>query len=156
VPLISASPDLNPQERLALYRARGLHHGILLVPFDSLSRLQQEAALLLASEWGRELADLDVARRDLMHTASEERARPLAGLWLMRILESPFHAVDGQYWAEEAERWTTGEGSDPRLAAFDEAWRTEAEGRADIPEPGPGCSCPACKARWGKRRHRHR
>jgi hypothetical protein len=155
MPLIHAPADLPPEERLALYRDRGLTHAILLVPFDSLARLPQQAARLLAAEWGRELAELEDARRDLLHTPAEERARTLAGLWLMRLTESPIHVADALAWTDEAEQWTGAGDGDPRLTAFCEAWRAEAEARGTTPEPGPACRCHACKARWGKQRRRH-
>ncbi len=119
--LFSTPPDATPQERLSLYRLRGLDYGILLIPFESLSRLQQEAALRLATEWGEELANIEPARRDIQH--ADNPWVPLAGLWLLRLSDGPIHRSDAEYWTDAVEEWHNEKGSDPRLLAFREGWK---------------------------------
>jgi hypothetical protein len=111
--LFSTPPDATPEERLSLYRLRGLDYGILLIPFESLSRLQQEAALRLATEWGEELANVKPARRDIQH--ADNPWVPLAGLWLLRLSDGPIHRSDAEYWTDAVEEWHNEKGSDPRL-----------------------------------------
>lgn len=152
--LLTVLPDAPPEERLSLYRLRGIDYGTLMVPFDSLSRLQRQAALLLAAEWGRELAEVEGARADIAH--NEDPTGALAGLWLVRILDGPVHPADGEYWAGEAQRWRGGEGTDPRLAAFRDAWREAVDALGPPPPPGPKCRCHACKEKYAARRRKHR
>lgn len=138
--------DGEPPERLAPYRAHGVTHGILRGPFDSLSRLQREAALRLAGEWGRERADEVPASAEIAHGAEPKVS--LAGLWLVWVGDGPIQAADLAYWTEEAHRWRVGEGSDPRLAAFCAAWREAVEAAGTLAPPGPRCLCPDCRARY--------
>ena len=146
MPLISTSWDDTPRERLSLYRAHEVTHAVLLLPFESLSRLQREVALRLAAEWGQELAEMESARAEIAH--AEDPAVPLAGLWLVRVSAGPIHAVDAMYWTQEADRWRVQEGTDPRIAAFRDAWREAAEASGPIPPPGPKCRCPACRGKY--------
>lgn len=88
-----------------------------------------KAALQLASAWGRVLAELDAARRDLAHADPEKVEFQLAGLWLVRLLDGPIHRLDAQHWVEEVERWKSGEGTDPRVRAFADAWHEDVADR---------------------------
>lgn len=156
MPLVPASSEATPRERLALYREQRVTHAVLLVPFDALSHLQQEAALLLAAEWGRDLAEVKEARRDIHHSPPEERVRPLVGLWVIRLLDGPIIQTDGEYWIDEAERWIAGEGTDPRLKAFCEAWDQAVPAHPAVPDPSPMCRCPACTKRWPRHKARRK
>jgi hypothetical protein len=154
--MIQSSPDDAPGERLAQYRSRGFTRGVLLVPWDSLTRLQREAALLLAAEEGRELAEEDVFRRDAAHTADAGRAKMFAGLWLMRLMHAPIHPLDGEYWTGLAGDFDLATGFDPRVDAFREAGLEALKGYEPPAPPGPGCRCPACGKKYAKRRRRRR
>ena len=156
MPLISTTLGDAPEKRLALYRQHRVPHNVLLLPFDSLSRLQRDAALHLASEWGGELAEVDTARRDLAHADPDERDYQLAGLWLVRLLDGPIHLLDAQHWMDEVEKWKTGEGTDPRLFAFRDAWNEAIQTYGPAPPPGPNCACPTCKRTYKKRKGKRR
>jgi hypothetical protein len=156
MPLISTSLDETPEERFALYRQHRVAHSVLLLPFDSLSRLQQQAAIDLAAQWGRELAEVDTVRRDLAHSGPDESERQLVGLWLLRLLHGPVHLLDAQYWIEEGQRWKEGEGTDRRLIAFRDAWHQVLPSQGPVPAAGPSCGCPTCKERYRKRKGKRR
>jgi hypothetical protein len=156
MPLIPASRDDTPADRLALYRERGVTHTVLLLPWDSLSPLRQAAALQLAAEWGRELAEVDTARRDLAHAMAGDGELQLAGLWFIRLMAGPIHQADAHDWLAEVERWKDGEGTDPRLRAFADAWHQAVADQPPVPPPGPECPCPACTRTYPKRRRRRR
>lgn len=157
MPMIPSSPDDDaPGERLAQYRSRGFTRGVLLVPWDSLTRLQREAALLLAAEEGRELAEEEFFRRDAAHTDDAGRAKMFAGVWLMRLAHAPLHPLDGKFWMGLYEAADHPAGFDPRLDAFREAGLEALEGYDPPPPPGPGCRCQTCEKKYAKRRQRRR
>lgn len=146
MPLIPTSPDDTPADRAALYRQRGVTHAVLLLPWDTLSPLRQEAARQLATEWAGELAQVDTARRDLAHAEPDKHEVQLAGLWLMRLLAAPIHQADAHEWVTEVGRWSDGEGTDPRLRAFIDAWHRAAAAHPPVPPPGPELPVPRLHA----------
>lgn len=156
MPLISNSPDAGPADRLALYRERGITHSVLLLPWDALSPLRQGAALQLAAEWGRELAEVKDVRRDLAHANPEENGLRLAGLWFMRLMAAPIHQLDAHEWLAEVERCKDGEATDPRLRAFVASWHEAVAEQPPATPPGPDCPCPACTQVHPKRGRRRR
>ena len=156
MPLISTSLTDTPQERLSLYRSRGVPFGVLLVPWDSLSRLQREVALHLAAEQGRELAGMDDFRRDAAHVDDAERGGMIAVFWLAGLLGGPIHLLDAEYWTRVIEAYAAAADPDPRLEAFRAACLEALGGYAPPPPPGPACRCPACEAKYAKRRRRRR
>jgi hypothetical protein len=143
--LTSLAPDASPEERLSYYRGRGVSHAVLLVPFESLSRIAREAAIKMAAEWGRTLAEIKEARLDIEH--AENPRRPLAHLWLLRILGGPTHLVDGLLWADETERWIDDAEANPRLDAFWNGYQEAARTLPPVPPPSRKCRCEACKDR---------
>lgn len=150
--------DLNPtsltsaRERLASYRRRGVEHAILLVPFDALSRIAKLAALELAREWGRELAKVESARLDIAH--ADDPRRPIAGLWVIRLVDRDTDLEDGIYWMEQVERWRDLEPGDPRLDAFLEGWEEATAGLPPVQPPGRKCGCATCAKRYAPHRKR--
>lgn len=141
--------DDQPEKRLSYYRLQGIEHPLLIVPFESLSRLAKQASLEMAGEWGRDVAAVPDARLDVEH--ADDARRPLAGLWLMGILNKPVHPADAFYWTEEAKRWAAGEEADPRLDAYRSAYHAASEALPAVGPPGRKCRCAACKKRFGAR-----
>lgn len=156
MPLISTSATDTPQERLSLYRAHGVTFGVLLVPWDALSRIQREAALHLATERGRGLAELRDFRRDYAHADDAARDQMIGALWLTAFLAGPIHLLDAEYWTAAVDAPDPVAGPDPRLEAFRAACLGALGEHEPPPPPGPGCRCPSCEKKYPKRRRGRR
>ena len=129
---------------------------MLLLPWDLLSPVQRDAALLLARQEGRGLAQVDTFRRDAAHADEAGRGKMIAGLWLMGFMRVPIHPLDAEYWMGLVEAPDRHAGFDPRLEAFREGC-DEALAEYEPPSPpGPGCRCPTCEKKHPKRRRGRR
>ncbi|HEX8432920.1 MAG TPA: hypothetical protein VF625_16660 [Longimicrobium sp.] len=136
--------------RLATYRGGGSPAGVLMVPLEALTSLEREASLLLAAEWGGELARVDRLRLEFVH--ADDPSFRLAEMWLKALSNPPFSMTDMRRWVEDERRWREdGAAPDPRLVAFMDGWRAAASAYR-VPPPGPRCKCPSCVARRRKRR----
>lgn len=143
--------DTTPEDRLATYRMLGIGHAVLIVPYDSLSRLAKQGALTMAAEWGRELGELREMRTAIEHATNRELA--LGNAWLTRIIQGRVHPADASYWIDEIERWSAGEEADPRLDAFRRGWREVADTLPPVRPAGLKCGCGSCREqRRGARR----
>lgn len=143
--LHSRLPETTAEERLAAYRSRGISHALLLVPFDSLSRLARDASLQMARDLGGELAGRESMRVEVEH-AADPRAK-LAGVWLVSMAKEPTHPVDGLYWIAEAKLWVEREEADPRLDAFSEGYHEANQALPPVRPPGRKCKCATCRRR---------
>jgi hypothetical protein len=137
--------ESSAEERLATYRSRGIPHALLLVPFNTLSRLAKEASLQLAREWGREIAGIERMRIDVEH--AEDSRTILAGAWLLSVSRETTHPVDGFYWINETKLWAQREQSDPRLDAFSEGYSEAAQALPPVRPPSSKCRCGTCRSR---------